>query len=78
MAKPLTCRAARALVSAYMNRDLDDEQARAVEVHIAGCSTCPTLYAGLVTVQRRLHGMPRLSLSSEDVARMVRRFGEGR
>jgi RNA polymerase sigma-70 factor (ECF subfamily) len=78
MAEPLTCQEARALVSAYMNQDLDEEQARAVEAHIASCSTCPTLYAGLVSVQYRLGGMPRLTLSSDDVTRMIRRFNEGR
>jgi predicted anti-sigma-YlaC factor YlaD len=76
MAEALTCQAARALVSAYMNEELDEEQARAVEAHIRSCSTCPTLYAGLLAVQQRLRTTPRPSLSPDDVTRMVRRFRE--
>jgi anti-sigma factor RsiW len=76
MAEALTCRTARALVSAYMNQDLHDEQAQAVEAHVRGCPTCPTLYAGLLAVQRRLRSTPRPSLSLEERARMARRLSE--
>jgi predicted anti-sigma-YlaC factor YlaD len=76
MAEALTCQAARALVSAYMNRELDEEQVRAVEAHIRGCVTCPTLYAGLVAIQHRLRTTPRPSLAPEDLTRMMQRFSE--
>jgi anti-sigma factor RsiW len=76
MVEALTCQAARALVSAYMNEDLDEEQVRAVEAHIRSCSTCPTLYAGLVAVQHRLRKTSPPSLAAVDLARMVRLVSE--
>jgi anti-sigma factor RsiW len=76
MAEALTCQAARTLVSAYMNEELDEEQARAVEAHIRDCSTCPTLYAGLMAIQHRLRNTPRLSLSADDLTRLVRQVRE--
>jgi predicted anti-sigma-YlaC factor YlaD len=76
MVKVLTCEAARARVSAYMNRELDEEQVRAIEAHIRSCSTCPTLYAGLVAIQHRLRTTPRPSLAVDDMAHLVRRVSE--
>jgi anti-sigma factor RsiW len=76
MAEALTCQAARALVSAYMNEELDHERAGLVEAHIRGCSTCPTLYAGLVAIQGRLRDLPPPALSFEDLTRMTQHFSE--
>jgi RNA polymerase sigma-70 factor (ECF subfamily) len=41
-------------VSDYLDGALDDEMARTVEGHLAGCPTCPPLYASLVGVQEQL------------------------
>lgn len=38
-------------VSAYLDGELDEETKSGVETHLAGCPTCPPLYAGLVGVR---------------------------
>ena len=42
------CWSARAQVSDYIDGALDAETRAAVEAHLAGCPTCPPLYAALV------------------------------
>ncbi len=76
METALSCQAARALVSAYMNHELDAEHAHALESHIQGCTSCPALYASLVAVQQRLRASPRPTLSPEDVLRLAERVSE--
>ncbi len=51
---PLRCWDARRLVSDYMDGDLTPDRARAVEHHLAGCPTCPPLYAALTGTQAGL------------------------
>lgn len=48
---PLRCWDARQHVSAYLDGELASETASAVERHLAGCPTCPPLYASLVSVR---------------------------
>lgn len=48
---PLRCWDARQHVSAYLDGELASETAAAVEAHLAGCPTCPPLYASLVSVR---------------------------
>ncbi len=48
---PMTCVDARALVSDYLDGELDDPRRTLVERHLATCPTCPGLYAALVGVQ---------------------------
>lgn len=50
LAQPLRCWAARRHVSAYLDGELDLATRGAVEAHLAGCPTCPPLYAALVGV----------------------------
>jgi RNA polymerase sigma-70 factor (ECF subfamily) len=51
---PLQCWDARGRVSAYLDRDLDQAAAAAVEAHLARCPTCPPLYASLVSARGAL------------------------
>ena len=51
---PMRCWDARQHVSDYMNGDLDPGIAAGVEAHLAGCPTCPPLYAALVGVSDQL------------------------
>lgn len=48
---PLRCWDARQHVSAYLDGELPQDTASAVERHLAGCPTCPPLYASLVSVR---------------------------
>ena len=48
---PLRCWDARQHVSAYLDAELPPATAAAVERHLAGCPTCPPLYASLVSVR---------------------------
>lgn len=45
---PLRCWEARQHVSEYLDGELDPTAVRRVEQHLAGCPTCPPLYAALV------------------------------
>jgi RNA polymerase sigma-70 factor (ECF subfamily) len=51
---PLRCWDARRHVSDYLDGALDPDVARAVELHLEGCPTCPPLYAALVGVHDKL------------------------
>ncbi|MFN2557047.1 MAG: zf-HC2 domain-containing protein [Nitriliruptorales bacterium] len=46
--RPLSCPEARALVSDYIDGELDAATARALEDHLQTCPNCPPLYASLV------------------------------
>jgi anti-sigma factor RsiW len=76
MGTELSCQAARTLVSAYINRELDAPHALALEAHIQSCPTCPALYASLMALQHRLRASHRPMLASEDVLRMAVRVRE--
>ena len=70
----LTCQQARAMVSDYMNGDLDQERVQELEYHLQHCTSCPPLYASLVEVQRRLRQEKPPALSRDmllDVARRI-------
>ncbi len=74
MTLELTCQQARAMVSDYMNGDLDQERVQALEYHLQHCTSCPPLYASLVEVQRRLRQEKPPALSRDmllDVARRI-------
>jgi predicted anti-sigma-YlaC factor YlaD len=72
----LSCQQARAMVSAYMNQEVDAVQAQALESHLHHCTSCPALYASLVAVQQRLRQSHRPNLSHEDVLRMAQRVSD--
>ena len=54
LAQPMRCWKARSQISAYLDEELPSEGRRAVEEHLAGCPTCPPLYAGLVGLHETL------------------------
>jgi RNA polymerase sigma-70 factor (ECF subfamily) len=57
LAQPLRCWRARRHVSAYLDDELGPDDRAAVEEHLAGCPTCPPLYASLVGVRASLGGL---------------------
>lgn len=57
LAQPIRCWQARRHVSAYLDGELEDETKALVEAHLAGCPTCPPLYASLVGVRSSLGGL---------------------
>ncbi len=57
LAQPLRCWRARRHVSAYLDDELGTDDRAAVEEHLAGCPTCPPLYASLVGVRASLGGL---------------------
>ncbi len=75
---PLRCWDARQHVSAYLDGELPPATAAAVERHLAGCPTCPPLYASLVSVREALHELQDPdSVIPQEVARRIRqRLGE--
>jgi RNA polymerase sigma-70 factor (ECF subfamily) len=57
LAQPMRCWRARRLVSSYLDGELAPEPMRAVEEHLAGCPTCPPLYASLVGIRTAMGGL---------------------
>lgn len=51
---PMRCWKARSLVSDYIDGALETGPARELEAHLAGCLTCPPLYAALVSTREAL------------------------
>ncbi len=51
---PLRCWDARSRVSDYLDSELSQRDSGLLEAHLAGCPTCPPLYAGLVGVRDAL------------------------
>ena len=76
MTLELTCQQARAMVSDYMNGDLDQERVQALEYHLQHCASCPPLYASLVEVQRRLRQEQRPALSPDEILDVARRISK--
>ncbi|GAC1401893.1 MAG: hypothetical protein NVS4B12_13080 [Ktedonobacteraceae bacterium] len=73
MSLSLTCQQARALVSDYINGELDQELAHVLERHLQTCASCPPLYAGLISLRRRLHELQRTTSSSSVGARIAQK-----
>jgi RNA polymerase sigma-70 factor, ECF subfamily len=57
LAQPMHCWRARRHISGYLDGELQPETAAAVEEHLAGCPTCPPLYASLVGIRASLGGL---------------------
>ena len=55
--QPLRCWRARRHVSGYLDGELDAGTKAAVEDHLAGCPTCPPLYAALVGVRASMDAL---------------------
>jgi predicted anti-sigma-YlaC factor YlaD len=72
----LTCQQARAMVSDYMNGDLNQEDVQALEYHLQHCTWCPPLYASLVEVQRHLRQEKPPALSHDELLEVARRISQ--
>jgi predicted anti-sigma-YlaC factor YlaD len=64
----ISCQAARAAVSDYIDGELDPALARLLEEHLRTCRTCPPLYAALVSVRRRLRAVDTAADTASDAA----------
>jgi len=53
---PMRCWDARRKISDYLDADLPERDRALLEQHLAGCPTCPPLYAGLVGLRTALGG----------------------
>jgi len=54
---PMRCWDARRRVSDYIDEDISERDRGLLELHLAGCPTCPPLYSGLVGVREALGRM---------------------
>ena len=53
---PMTCWSARSRIDDYLAGELATDERTMVEQHLAGCPTCPALYASIVGVTAALGG----------------------
>lgn len=56
----MRCDHARAMVSDYINGDLDAPTAALLEEHLRECPNCPPIYAALLAVRARLAALARV------------------
>jgi RNA polymerase sigma-70 factor (ECF subfamily) len=80
LAQPMRCWRARRLVSGYLDEELQPREKLAVEEHLAGCPTCPPLYASLVGIRDAMGALrdPDSVVEEEVAARiMARTMGSG-
>lgn len=54
---PLNCWDARSRIDDYLSGELGAQERRRLEQHLAGCPTCPALYASIVGVRTALGGL---------------------
>lgn len=54
---PMSCWSARSRIDDYLGDQLNPGERRQVEQHLAGCPTCPALYASIVGVTEALGGL---------------------
>lgn len=71
---PLDCWTARSRISDYLDDELDSRGRLQLEKHLAGCPTCPALYAAMVGVTSALAAISRdpESVIPEPLATRVR------
>ena len=67
----LSCPKARSMVSDYIDGDLHDDLARALEQHLETCPFCPPLYASLVETLAELKAIDDTSGVDALVRRVV-------
>lgn len=66
----LSCREARELVSDYIDGELPEATATALEEHLQTCPNCPPLYASLVETLAELKALAEQP-GAEEVTRRV-------
>ncbi|HAM44266.1 MAG TPA: hypothetical protein DCM67_04475 [Propionibacteriaceae bacterium] len=71
---PLNCWTVRSRIGDYLDDELDSRERALLEKHLAGCPTCPALYASMVGVTGALAAMRRdpESVIPEQLANRVR------
>jgi RNA polymerase sigma-70 factor (ECF subfamily) len=76
LAQPMRCWQARRHVSGYLDGELPDATRAGVEAHLAGCPTCPPLYAALVGIHASLSGLrdPDSVVDAQCAERIARRL----
>ena len=75
----LSCPKARSMVSDYIDGDLPDDLAQALEHHLETCPFCPPLYASLVETLAELKALDDVSGVESLVRRVVQAIeAEGR
>ena len=67
----LSCPKARSMVSDYIDGDLPDDLAGALEQHLQTCPFCPPLYASLVETLAELKALDDVSGVESLVRRVV-------
>ena len=73
LAQPIRCWQARRHVSSYLDGGLDEATKFMVEGHLAGCPTCPPLYASLVGIRATMGEIRDTDAVIEDgIARRIR------
>ena len=70
---PLSCWQARQEVSEYLDGELGPTERAALEAHLAGCASCPSLYQALVGATESLGALHDPdSVVPQDLAERVR------
>ncbi len=79
LAQPMRCWRARRLVSGYLDGELPAGERTAVEEHLAGCPTCPPLYASLVGIRDAMGALrdPDTVVEKQIAARIMERTAVG-
>jgi len=67
----LSCVEARTMVSDYIDGDLPEPMARALEAHLETCLNCPPLYASLVQTLADLRALDDEDAVDDLAARVV-------
>jgi RNA polymerase sigma-70 factor (ECF subfamily) len=67
----LSCAEARAMVSDYLDGELEAPFAQALERHLTSCASCPPLYASLVSTLAELKTMGGPVSEVDDLVRKV-------
>lgn len=76
---PMRCWQARALVGDYLDDELAARERALLEAHLAGCPTCPGLFAGIVGVTAAVGRLRDPdSVVAQDLAERVRAATPGR
>jgi anti-sigma factor RsiW len=68
----LDCATAPNLVCDYIDGELSADGARALELHVATCPSCPTLYSALVAVKGELARLQLDTMPDVDAAELRR------
>jgi anti-sigma factor RsiW len=74
---PRKCEEARALMSDYLDGELDAERRRQLERHVRFCQRCHTVLRNLRQTLARLRNLREAAPAEEDVDALAARIAEG-